>query len=568
MKNLFIFGVLKRSQTKKWCILFGFLVLFFLSAKFSAPVLAQAIVADHTVVNNFPVFPNTLLQASITVAKAKKVLFLHQSTGGYIFDMGLGCMAGRHNDPSNYPIECTRYVNSPYNFTTFIISEPVFIADNWSWPRWDSPQADAIAKTDQFVATVNSLEAHNDYDVIGMKFCYVDGWNQGEESFNHYRDSMLALEQQYSSKKFIWTTSVLWAEPGSACGGIFDSCANIADFNQRVRDYARANNKILYDMADIESNGGICQIGGYEGLCDGNNNDSDGIYNVEYDWYSDGGGHPTALGSVRLAQGFWWLMAQIAGGGTGPTPTSGPTPTPTRTPTPTPTRTPTPTVIPTSTIIPPSPTPISTHCTPLGNINCSSKVDIMDLSALLSSFGSSNVTADLNDNGKVDIGDLSILLSNFGKSVAPTSTPTPAPPTATPSATQTVTFNEYSVSGPSPLLYLTGQYPSNVINWGSSNTWILSMPWGPLTTTSIYLQTTSATFTFVSPRTLVSLQTYNGGSTSTTVTVSCSGNTTRTQTIPAGQLLTVTTSWTTPCTTVTLGAGNGEETNFDNFVIR
>jgi hypothetical protein len=63
----------------------------------------------------------------------------------------------------------------------------------------------------------------------------------------------------------------------------------------------------------------------------------------------------------------------------------------------------------------PSPTSIPTHCTPLGNINCNGKVDILDLSILLSTFGSANTSSDLNNNGKVDIGDLSILLSNFGR---------------------------------------------------------------------------------------------------------------------------------------------------------
>ena len=84
---------------------------------------------------------------------------------------------------------------------------------------------------------------------------------------------------------------------------------------------------------------------------------------------------------------------------TGPTVTTGPTSTPTRTPTPTP--------------VPPSPTPV--HCTPLGDLNCSGRVDIFDLTILLGNFSSiSYVTGDLNNNGRVDIFDLTILLGNFG----------------------------------------------------------------------------------------------------------------------------------------------------------
>lgn len=88
-------------------------------------------------------------------------------------------------------------------------------------------------------------------------------------------------------------------------------------------------------------------------------------------------------------------------------PTTTPTPTP---PTPTP---PTPTP-PTPT--PPTPTP-PTPPTPskIGDLNGDNKVNLTDLSLMLSSWGKANAKADLNKNGKVDLPDLSMLLSNWGK---------------------------------------------------------------------------------------------------------------------------------------------------------
>lgn len=71
-----------------------------------------------------------------------------------------------------------------------------------------------------------------------------------------------------------------------------------------------------------------------------------------------------------------------------------------------------PTIIPTVTF---TPTP-STHCQPLGDIDCSGKVNALDLSILLSKFGTADATADLDDSGKVNALDFSILLSNFGRS--------------------------------------------------------------------------------------------------------------------------------------------------------
>lgn len=75
-------------------------------------------------------------------------------------------------------------------------------------------------------------------------------------------------------------------------------------------------------------------------------------------------------------------------------------PNPIATPPPTPTPTPTPN---------PNPTPKT------GDLNNDGKVNITDLSILLSDWGKPDVQADLNNSGKVDIADLSILLSNWTK---------------------------------------------------------------------------------------------------------------------------------------------------------
>jgi hypothetical protein len=161
--------------------------------------------------------------------------------------------------------------------------------------------ADAIAKTDQWVSVVHARQQN--YQVLGMKFCYVDGWNQ---DFDYYRQKMEELEAAYPNKTFIWTTSVLWGKSTMDNTPNPMSYDGIQSFNQLLRTYAITHNKILFDMADIEShdsNGNPCQSNGYEALCE--------------EWYSGwpggGGGHPNGYGSIRLAKGFWWLMARIAG---------------------------------------------------------------------------------------------------------------------------------------------------------------------------------------------------------------------------------------------------------------
>lgn len=121
--------------------------------------------------------------------------------------------------------------------------------------------------------------------------------------------------------------------------------------------------------------------------------------------------------------------------------------------------------------------------------------------------------------------------------------------------------------GPEAYRPLNGQYPANAINWGSG-VWFMSGPWGQFTTKSISFNgtQTTGTFTFISPKVLVALDAYNGGNT-TTITLSCAGNTTKVQQLSPGGEQTIATGWSNPCTTVTVGSTNGWDTNFDNLAI-
>jgi hypothetical protein len=135
---------------------------------------------------------------------------------------------------------------------------------------------------------------------------------------------------------------------------------------------------------------------------------------------------------------------------------------------------------------------------------------------------------------------------------------------ALPTGPLTVTFDDLGPGGQN----LVGQYPSGVINWGTT-AWYLSGAFGQFTTPNISFPNsgpTSATFTFMTPRRLVSIRAYNGGGGSSTVSLSCSGNTTKTQAVAAGQAPTITTGWSSPCTTVTVGSSNGWDTNFDTLI--
>ncbi len=149
----------------------------------------------------------------------------------------------------------------------------------------------------------------------------------------------------------------------------------------------------------------------------------------------------------------------------------------------------------------------------------------------------------------------------------PTRTPTPSPVPTQGGAggAQTVTFNDLS----SPNRALSGQYPAGVLDWGSS-VWFLSAPWGQLSTNSVSFNgagRTSATVTLLTPRRVVQVDAFNGGSAASTVTLSCAGLPAVQRTVSAGQLVTITTGWTGTCGSLTIASSNGWDTNFDNLVL-
>jgi len=131
--------------------------------------------------------------------------------------------------------------------------------------------------------------------------------------------------------------------------------------------------------------------------------------------------------------------------------------------------------------------------------------------------------------------------------------------------TTTVTFNDLT----NPNRPLNGQYLSGVIDWGNG-AWYLSAPWRAFTTNSIGFNgagPTAENFTFVTPHRLVQVDAYNGGPAASTITFSCTGQSTRTFTLAASTLATLTMDWSGPCTTVAVTSTNGWNTNFDNVVV-
>jgi len=108
-----------------------------------------------------------------------------------------------------------------------------------------------------------------------------------------------------------------------------------------------------------------------------------------------------------------------------------------------------------------------------------------------------------------------------------------------------------------------------VANWGT-NLWYLSGPFGAFTTNSVSFNgagPTGAPIQFVSALRLLSVDAYNGGTTSSTVSLSCAGQPTVQRTLAVKQMATIQTGWSGACSSITVGSSNGWKTNFDNVTI-
>ena len=122
-----------------------------------------------------------------------------------------------------------------------------------------------------------------------------------EEGIDAYLEAMNELESEYPGVVFVYMT-------GHLDGTGADGTLNV--LNDRIRDYCRANDRILFDFADIES---------YDPDGDRHPNDTEACEWCE-DWCAvhscptcDECAHSHCFNCYQKGRAFWWMMARIAG---------------------------------------------------------------------------------------------------------------------------------------------------------------------------------------------------------------------------------------------------------------
>lgn len=244
----------------------------------------QAIIIDHTNTDLSQIPDYWIEQAKALL----RVSYGHTSHGSQPIS-GMGVLMA---DPLSGGL---------YDFNTngAVVSDTLSVADYT--PSGDLGNPD---RTTWATRTREYLDGSgNDRNVVVWSWCGQANTSDPAD-IETYLGLMDQLEQDYPHVTFVYMTGHL---VGTGVDG------DLYQRNNQIRDYCRANNKILFDFADIESY------------------DPDGNYYPDEDdachWCDDwcaahpedcanlpgSCAHSHSFNCLRKGQAFWWMMARIAG---------------------------------------------------------------------------------------------------------------------------------------------------------------------------------------------------------------------------------------------------------------
>ena len=240
-----------------------------------SPVIRPNIIIDHT---NWDWYESQTGSVFENVA-GLRIFFAHASVGSNVLD---GVAGLNSLDSMKYPLRQEKSGSNPPATT----SDGVIYEYPRGNPGW-------LKKIKDFAVYIENGWNVPAVDVVMNKFCYIDQ----EAEWEIYRDSMIALENQYPDTRFIY-----WTMPVTTSGG--SDTVLRSKFNQNLREWVKIRQgKVLFDIADIEawSPDGQQQIIVSEGQ------DCQQLYAR----YTSDGGHLNDEGARRVAIGLYSLFGKL-----------------------------------------------------------------------------------------------------------------------------------------------------------------------------------------------------------------------------------------------------------------
>jgi len=291
--------------------------LLFLSTSYAAATSALIIDHRHT---------DLRARTQSQYQKAKDVLHIgygHTSHGSQI----TGGMSSLVNFINNGGLGLSSYPQNFFRWNNGGTGGALDLEDtyNSSWldgdagyyPQWVNETKDYLNDPD-----------HSDVNVIMWSWCGQAASRTEALMLTTYLTPMSQLELDYPDITFVYMT-------GHADGS--GESGNLHLRNQQIRDYAMANNKVLFDFYDIELYDPDGNYFGDKMVTDGCDYDSngDGVRDANWaeewqnshtegeDWYNSSSAHSQPLNANQKAYAAWALFAEIAERRASPVPLPG-----------------------------------------------------------------------------------------------------------------------------------------------------------------------------------------------------------------------------------------------------
>ena len=280
--------------------------IIFIASLISALASSQAIIINHNCVQI-----KQIPESAILAAKQKlHIAYGHTSHGSQLTDGMSGLVTFMNG--LGYPNNLYAWNNGGTS-GALDLHDYAMGGDVGYYPQWVNNTRTYLGTPDP--GTGRGTGANADVNVIIWSWCgqVTSTYTSGLLNTN-YLNPMVQLETDYPGIKFIYMTGHLDHSVD----------ANNKAANQAIRDFCAANNKILYDFADIESYnpdkvyfqyaGDDCSYYSSTGTLLGNwATEWQNTHTVNVDWYSCSSAHSQPLNANQKAYGAWWLWARLGG---------------------------------------------------------------------------------------------------------------------------------------------------------------------------------------------------------------------------------------------------------------